>query len=212
MDRFIFYFLAMAMLLKAMGCGHERIEKKIDGGMMDDDYPAGPYGYKPAVREKNGSAYVDKGDTLPDICLQTWDGSMVCSEDIFRQKIDLYIVLMSIRDCVPCYEAYHGLSDLQIFFWTKGFRTAAVTIIGDADLAFISDLAEIYPQTFLADPDHAIVGDWESDCWPEQVRGFPSLLFIDGSNMRILADTLGFENSQRWFNDQLNKIKLGVSK
>lgn len=201
---------------------HKNVEYEDD----EIDYPQGPYGYKPALREIDGEYVIDKADTLEDFCFVNHKREEVCISDyFFESERDILIIDFSFSACPPCNFLAEHERDFIHFLWSHRWDANYVTVLADSvatqDEAIeaaenwvskhksVGEVVVDYPSIFTS--------KMTSDKWPEVPGGmFPSILYVDLNNMKIIAEHLGFpfsydpdeykEEVEKFFHEQLEKL------
>ena len=124
-----------------------------DGGDTKMQYPNGNYGFKPIIRKLDKKFKIETGDILAPFSLDDIYGQPTTHLDLFDLDFDLLVILVSVKDCPPCYDAYAGLLDLQIYLWSKGFKAYMLTVVGGEKVRLGADQkAEIHIQKTAPGP------------------------------------------------------------
>lgn len=172
-----------------------------------EDYPEGNYGLKPIVREIEDKIFIDKGNIFPNICMLNHKEEEVCLEKYYREsEKDLLVVDYSFYDCPPCAELAENKKEIKNYFKNKGWGIEWITILvgKNDDLEKTKSWNELYGGNVFLNKE--IRESFEWDKWPENIRAYPTIQFVNLNSMLVYTEFFGYTNQDIIMENFLNEV------
>lgn len=189
-------------------------EEKTEPGILQtenlvdtkEDYPKGNYGLKSIVREVEDKIFIDEGNIFPNVCMLDHEEKEICLEKYYQEsEKDLLVIDYSFYDCPPCAELASKKKEIKKHFKNKGWTIEWITILigNNDDLEKTKSWHNSYGGNVFLNKELRESFEW--DKWPENIRAYPTIQFVDLNSMFVYTEFFGYTNQDSVMENFLNE-------